>query len=209
MRNTVVRMVDPDAEAVEADLRAGRIKCPRCGSGLRPWGYARARWLRDHGRPVGIRPRRSICRTCANTPGAQKTHVLLPKIALLRRADTVTTIGEALEARHLGGCRRGEVAQQAGVHMDTLRGWLRRFAVRAEEVRVLFTRLAHEWDPEQPPVAARESPALDALEAIGLTAQAAARHFGAADTEPRWQLVAGASAGHLLCNTSCLFPRPP
>jgi putative transposase len=133
-------MVDPDAEAVEADLRAGRIKCPRCGSGLRPWGYARARWLRDHGRPVGIRPRRSICRTCANTPGAQKTHVLLPKIALLRRADTVTTIGEALEARHLGRCRRGELAQQAGVHMDTLRGWLRRFAERAEEVRVLFTR---------------------------------------------------------------------
>ena len=43
VRNTVVRMVDPDAEAVEADLRAGRIKCPRCGSGLWPWGYARAR----------------------------------------------------------------------------------------------------------------------------------------------------------------------
>ena len=96
MRNTVVRMVDPDAESVEADLRAGRIKCPGCGSGLRPWGHARMRRLRDHGRPLPMQPRRSICPPCANSPGAQKTHVLLPKVALLRRADTVHTIGAAL-----------------------------------------------------------------------------------------------------------------
>ena len=209
VRNTVVRMVDPDAESVEADLVAGRIKCPGCGSGLRPWGHARVRPLRDHGSPSAMRPRRSICPPCVNSPGAQKTHVLLPKVALLRRADTSTTIGEALLAWHVEERPRREVAARAGVPIDTFRGWRRRFGQRADQIRVQFTELAHEWDPEQGAVTARAMPGLDALEAIGVAAQAAVRRFGADDAEPLWQLVAGASAGRLLCNTSSPLPRPP
>ena len=201
-----MRMVDPDPTLVEAELRAGRIKCPGCGSGLRPWGHARARSLRDHGRPVAMRPRRSICPPCANSPGAQKTHVLLPKVALLRRADTVHTIVEALLARHLEKYPRRGVVARAGAPPDTVRGWQRRFRDRAEQIRVQFTELAHVWDPEQGAVAARASPELDALEAMGVAAQAAVLRFG---PEPYWQLVAGASGGRLLSNTSSPLPRPP
>jgi hypothetical protein len=153
-----------------------------------------------------MQPRRSICPPCANSPGAQKTHVLLPKVALLRRADTVHTIGAALMATHLEKCTRHEVAKRSGAPVDTGRGWRRRFRQRAEQIRVRFTELAHEWDPEQSALAARASPELDALEAIGVAAQAAVRRFG---PEPLWQLVAGASGGRLLCNTSSPLPRPP
>ena len=132
--------------------------------------------------------------------------MLLPKVALLRRADTVTTIGEALHATHVEERTRREVAAGAGAPIDTVRGWRRRFRTRAEEIRVGFTELAHEWNPEQGAVGARKTPELDALEAIGVAAQAAERRFG---PEPLWQLVAGASGGRLLSNTSRPLPRPP
>lgn len=93
-------MVDPDAESVGALLRAGQIECPECGAGLRPWGNARPRTLRDHGHPVEIRPRRSICHMCSQRLGRLRTHVLLPTLALLRRADVVSVIGEALLATY-------------------------------------------------------------------------------------------------------------
>jgi hypothetical protein len=199
-------MVDPDAQSVEAALSAGKIECPECGQGLHPWGHARWRPLRDHGQPLPVRPRRTFCRECARVPGQQKTHVLLPKVALLRRADTAEVIGEALTATHVERRTRREVALQAGAPLETVRGWRRRFHERAEEIRVQFTELAHEWDPEQGPIEARGSPELDALEAMGMAARAAVRRFG---PEPLWQLVAGASAGRLLSNTSSPLPLPP
>lgn len=87
-----------------------------------------------------------------------------------------------------------------------MRGWRRCFRKRAEEIWVQFTELVHEWDPEQPGIEARETPAQDALEAIGVAAQAAVRRFG---PEPLWRFVAGASGGRLLCNTSRPVPLPP
>ncbi len=198
-----MRMVDADPESVEAQLRAGEIACLGCGAGLRPWGHARPRTLRDGGERVQVRPRRSICPNCSRSPDRQKTHVLLPKLALLRRVDVVSVIGEALMATHVEKRSRREVAAQAGAPLDTVRGWRRRFRERAEEIRVRFTELAHEWDPEQGGIRARASPELDALEAIGVAAAAAVRRFG---PEPLWQLVAGASGGRLLCNTSSPLP---
>lgn len=198
-----MRMVDADPELVEARLWAGEITCLDCGGGLRPWGHARPRTLRDHGEPVEIQPRRSICRKCSERLGRYTTHVLLPTLALLRRADVVSVIGEALMATYQDGRSRREVAARAGVPLDTVRGWRRRFREGAEETRVRFTMLAHEWDPEQGGVQARASPELDALEAIGVAAAAAVRRFGPA---PLWQLVAGASGGRLLCNTSSPLP---
>ena len=198
-----MRMVDADPESVEAQLRAGEIGCLGCGAGLRPWGYARPRTLRDGGERVQVRPRRSICPNCSKSPDRQKTHVLLPKLALLRRADVVRVIGEALMATHVEKRSRREVAARAGAPLDTVRGWRRRFRERAEEIRVRFTELAHQWEPEQGGIQARASPELDALEAIGVAAAAAVRHFG---PEPLWQLVAGASGGRLLCNTSSPLP---
>ena len=63
MRGTDMQMVEAEVESVEARLLAGEIACVDCGGELRPWGYARLRTLRDHGRPVRLRPRRSRCRS--------------------------------------------------------------------------------------------------------------------------------------------------
>ncbi len=125
-------------------------------------------------------------------------------MVLLRRRDLAAVIGEALRARHQDGASRRAVAAGAGVHPDTARGWLRRFAVRAEDIRVAFTSLAHRLDAEIGPVEPRGSPPVDALEAIGVAAGAATRRLGPA---PLWEFVAGASGGRLLSNTSC--PLPP
>ena len=114
-RCTDMQMVEPDAGSVETRLVAGEIACADCGGELRPWGYARRRTLRDHGKPVSVRPRRSRCRSC------MVTHVLLPVLLLLRRADLAATIGEALVARHVERLRRAEVVIAAGAPADTVR----------------------------------------------------------------------------------------
>jgi hypothetical protein len=79
--------------------------------------------------------------------------------------------------------------------VSTVRGWLRRFARRAEGVRVLFTGLLHALDPAVGAVAATGSVFGDALEVLGLAAAAAARLFG---PRPGWQFAASASGGLLL-----------
>ena len=136
--------------------------------------------------------------------GRLTTHVLLPALALLRRADVVSVIGEALSASIERRRSRRQAASWAGVPLDTLRGWRRRFRKQAEAIRVQFTELAHGWDPELGGVRARETAELDALEAIGLAVSAAGRRFG---PRPPWALVAGASGGRLLSNTSRPLPN--
>lgn len=192
-------MVEPDGERVEARLVAGEYDCGACGVGrLRPWGFARQRRLRDRGGELALRPRRGRCASCL------VTHVLLPTVALLRRRDLAEVIGEALRARLVEGKSRAAVAAAAGVVPDTARGWLRRFGARAPEIRALFSTWAHNFDAGLGGIEARGSPAVDALEAIGVAAGAAARRLGPA---PLWGFVAGVSGGLLLSNTSC--PLPP
>jgi hypothetical protein len=192
-----VQMVEADAASVESRLVAGEIACPGCGGELRPWGYARRRTLRDHGRLVWVRPRRSRCRRCF------VTHVLLPVLALLRRLDLAAVIVEALAARHVEGRTRAELTRSMGAPWDTVRGWLRRFERKAGEIQAEFAALAHRWDADLGPIEPRATTALDALEAMGLAAAAAVRRFG---PTPLWALVAGASGGQLLANTSCPIP---
>lgn len=190
-------MVGTDAGEVERDLAGGKLVCPGCEGELRPWGFARWRVLRDRAKELWVRPRRSRCRSCL------VTHVLLPTLVLLRRRDLAAVVGEALRRRHLEGVSRRAVAAHAGVHPDTARGWLRRFAARAHDIRVGFTALAHRLDPDLPPIEPRASPSADALEAIGAAAAAATRRLGPA---PLWDFVAGASGGLLLANTSSPLP---
>ena len=80
-------------------------------------------------------PRRSRCRECGGT------HVLLPAWCLLRRADAGEVIGAALEAAAAGDGHR-KIAGRLGRPASTVRGWLRAFARRAEQVRLVFTALA-------------------------------------------------------------------
>ena len=66
--------------------------------------------------------------------------MLLPVFVLVRRADLVEVIGAALAAKASGAGAR-VIAAGLGRPVDTVRGWLRRFAGRYARVRVFFTRL--------------------------------------------------------------------
>jgi len=127
--------------------------------------------------------------------------VLLAADTLPRRRDVVAVIGAALVARARGLSYRRVAAGVAGVTVSTVRGWLRRFAANAEEVRVLFTVLAHDLDPLLAPIVPTASSIGDAVEAIAVAARAAALRL--APLEP-WQFASMASRGRLLSNTGCL-----
>lgn len=114
-------------------LVQGELVCPGCAGVLRPWGWARSRVLRDaSGGPVAVRPRRARCVGCG------MSHVLLPVFALVRRADLAEVIGSALAAKAAGAGAR-VIAERLGRPGETVRGWLRRFASRAEWIRRFFT----------------------------------------------------------------------
>jgi transposase-like protein len=183
-----------DEALVEVELVDGRLGCPSCRGVLGPWGHARERVLRFVAGDRLLRPRRARCRGCS------ETHVLLPDVLLLRRQDEVAAIGAAIEASVAGeGCRR--IARRLGVPADTVRGWLRRFAERAELIRRHFTRCAVALDPELGAVLPAGSGVADALEAIAVAARAWVLRFGPG---PVWRIVSRLSAAGLLCNTSSL-----
>ena len=122
--------------------------------------------------------------------------MLLPVVALLRRADAAVVIGSALAARALGdGWRR--IAVLLARPEQTVRGWLRRFAERVEAVRELFTvwLRALAVDPVMPgPAGSRWG---DALAVIDAAAVAAASRFGMLMVSP-WELAVAVSGGRLL-----------
>lgn len=184
----MVLAVLDNPDRVEHDLSSGAMRCPCCGGQLGPWGWARTRELRAR-RSRTLRPRRARCRACATT------HVLVPICALLRRRDSIDVIGAALLAKHAGQGHRS-IAAGAGVPDSTVRGWLRRFALRAEELRTLATVMALDLDPMHPAIQPRGSPFGDALEALGLAASAAVRRLGPARSG--WAFVAALTRGLML-----------
>ena len=97
------------------------------------------------------------------------------------------------------------IAVVSGRPVSTVRGWLRRFADRAESVRVVFTGLLHVLDPGVGAVMPTGSVFADALDVLGLAAAAATRLFG---PRPAWQFAASASGGLLLGPPSA-GSRPP
>jgi transposase-like protein len=188
-----VLMVCAQQATVEAELRAGTLRCPACEGRLGPWGHARERVVRGVGR---LRPRRAKCRECA------RTHVLLADVCLLRRRDAVAVIGVALRTAATG-CGHRVIAERLGVPKDTVRGWLRRFARDAEAIRVHFSRWAFALDAELGAVVPVGGVVADAVAAIGVAARAFVLRFGPRE---EWQVVAMLSGGVLLCHTSCPFP---
>jgi len=138
-----------------------------------------------------VRPRRAICRSCG------RTRVLLPDTMLRRRAYGCEVIGAALVAA-ARGVPWTRIAAQIGVPFETVRGWLRRFARRADLVRAWLLGLldALADDPRLP--AGREGPLAGALSVLGeLHAQMPARWPLVASLSP-WQLAARLSRGGLL-----------
>lgn len=122
------------------------------------------------------------------------THVLLPSAGLLRRADAVVVIGAALLAKAAGVGHRS-IAESLGRPAATVRGWLRRFLARAEDVRVLFTALLHALDPEAGPLPAGGSVFAGALEAVGRAASAGVVRLGPVAA---WEFASTVSGGRLL-----------
>lgn len=191
-------IVGVDLVAVEADLVAGRLACPDCGSRLRPWGQARERELRSRAGNRWLVPRRAMCAGCG------VTHVLLPEEGLVRRRDAVADIGVALVAKTTGSGHR-LIAARLGVPAATVRGWLRRFAVMAERVRAHFTRWAAALDPSLGAIEPAGSPFGEAVAAVGVAAAAAVRRLG---PRPAWRLASVLTGGGLLSNTSCPWVTP-
>lgn len=128
--------------------------------------------------------------------------MLLPVRMLVRRRDAVDVIGAALAAKQTGAGHRS-ISLRVGVPSTTVRGWLRRFAVKAVFLAAQFTALAHVLDRDLGRIEPRGSPTGNALEAIGVAAAAAVRRFGSSSP---WWFASGASAGGLLSNTSSPFP---
>ena len=189
-----MKIVGTNAAEVERALLEGRLKCPGCEGVLGPWGWARSRVLRVRGGGVWhLRPRRSRCGGCG------RTHVLLGAFGLLRRRDAVWSIGFALVAKAAGRGFRWSAAR-LDIPASTVRGWLRRFGARVEEVRVWFTVLAHDLDPLLPRIDPTGDAFGDAVEAVGMAARAAENRLG---SETGWGFVSRASAGGLLSNTGC------
>lgn len=184
--------VEVDPVRVERRLVSGQIRCPDCNLALCPWGWARLRALRGaDGSTVRIRPRRAMCSGC------QATHVLMPVVALCRRADLVEVIGAALTAKALGS-GAAEIGRSLGRPRDTVRGWLRRFALHANGLRQLFTvtLVAVSPDPQTPAVAG--SPFADAVAAIVGAWLAVVGRWPIIGTVSPWQLACAVTSGRLL-----------
>lgn len=188
--------VETDAAAVEERLRSGRLACPGCSGVLTGWGRARARTVRGPDGGVRVVPRRSRCTGC------RATHVLLPVLLLVRRADTAAVIGAALVAKAAGGGHR-RIAERLGRPPGTVRGWLRRFGARVEQVRVVFTLRTRALAPDPVLPGPTGSGWADAVAAVRAAAAAFMARFSV--EVPVWQVAVAVSAGRLL---SPVWPGP-
>lgn len=116
---------------------------------------------------------------------------------MLRRADLVEVIGAALSAKAAGaGVRR--IAASLGRPFETVRGWLRTFAARAEVLRSWFTVLQVDIGVDPVPPAATSTAFADAVAALlGAVAGARSRWPRIGEVSPWWWACA-ASAARLL-----------
>jgi len=182
-------IVADDTDRTERELAAGEFTCPDCRGQLRPWGHARARWLRTREGRRHLRLRRSRCADC------HRTHVLVPGVMLLpRRADAVKVIGEALAASAAGQGYR-PIAARLGRPVTTV-AWL------GPQVHRPF--------PDDPAARhavpdAAASPVAAALGVLSAAAAAVERRLGVT-ARSRWQLVTAPCSERLLANTSCPYP---
>jgi hypothetical protein len=126
--------------------------------------------------------------------------VLLPVFVLARRLDLAEVIGAALAAKASGTGAR-VIAARLGRPVDTVRGWLRRFAARAEQIRTYFTVLLVETAVDPVPPAPAASGFADAVSAVAGAWHAATTRWPDIGEVSLWRLAAAASHGRLLAPT--------
>lgn len=187
--------VSVDPVQVESQLLVGALVCP-CEGVLGGWGHARARTVIGGDRVVRVRPRRGRCRRCG------VTHVLLPAGMLVRRGHAVEVIGRVLELVAAGASVR-RIARGLALARSTVRGWVDRFAARAEVIAAHFVAWVV-WLAGDLRRDTSGSPVADAVMGVVAAAEAAATVVGL----DCWQFAAAATGGRLLGNTSAPFPAP-
>ena len=116
---------------------------------------------------------------------------------MLRRADTAAVIVSALAAKARCGLGFRRIAADLGRPGETVRGWLRRFAERAEAVRSVFTVWLRAVDPD--PVMPEPAGGVfaDAVTVIAAVATAIGRRF-ALPTVSLAETAVAVSGGRLL-----------
>lgn len=188
------------AHAVESDLIGGYLACPGCRGVLRPWGWARQRWIRHGTGPSqkiqSHRPRRARCTGCS------VTQVLLSMELASRRADEASVLAEAVEAKTATGAGHRTIAARLCRPASTVRGWLRAFAASAASIQQMFTALLHRdgADPASLWPAPAATRAGQALAVVAAYAQVLTQRLAIA-TLP-WQSVGLTVAGPGFFSTS-------
>lgn len=179
---------------VDAWLEAGgRVEvprpasCPSCGHG----------WVIFD----GVYPRQTrrgqvwIQRVwCTSDTCEQRSHSLLPDVLVSGRVDLASVIGWALEARAAGVGHR-PIAAQLGVPAATVRGWLRRAAVRGGRVAARLVEVARAADP-----VGRDPPVGGGIVMLVGAVLSAARAWSALSDEPvePWRFAVAHTGGRLL-----------
>ncbi|MDT5256170.1 MAG: hypothetical protein QOD10_1250 [Mycobacterium sp.] len=183
--------VEADVDRVECRLAAGELRCPLCGGVLAGWGRARPRQLRGAHELMELCPRRSRCTGCG------VTHVLLPVTALLRRAETAAVIVSALAAKAMRKVGFRRIAAELARPAETVRGWLRRFAERAEVLRSVFTVWLRAVDADPVMPGAAGGVFADAVTVIAAVATAVTHRFSL-PTVSLAEVAVAVSGGRLL-----------
>ncbi|MGW0538449.1 helix-turn-helix domain-containing protein [Streptomyces sp. NPDC003032] len=116
---------------------------------------------------------------------------------LVRRVDLAEVIGAALVAKAAGAGVR-TIAGRLGRPVETVRGWLRRFAGRLEHVRAYFTWLLVDAGVDPVPPAAAGTPFADAVAAVAGAWRAAGSRWPDVGEVSPWRLAAAVTHGRLL-----------
>jgi hypothetical protein len=190
-----VVMVWPCPLSVESYVAAGRdvavprLSCESCSVPMIFWsGYERS--VRAEGRCHRLWIARMRCGAC------RVSHGLLPSFLLAGRLDEVDTIGVALTEVAAGAMSIGRVALRLDVPFTTVRGWARRFTVRAPVWWSGFVSLTVEFGGTIPRSWPSAVPAA-AIAAMGWAhAAALARHDSR--TGSLWSFVSVVCGGVLI-----------
>ena len=190
--------VETDPVVVEQRLGAGGW-CVRVARVGWPAGVSSEPACSRPGRAVDGAPRRARCSPVPGDPCAVTGGVA-------GQAGGHGCGDRGCVDREGGRAGHRRIAAALGRAPDTVRGWLRRFAARAEPVRAVFTGGVGSWTRTRCCPARPGTAWADALAAIHAAVRAVHARFGAPDDDalagvvvvPVWQVAVAVSAGRLL-----------